>query len=149
MATEGGAMTEPGYEVTHVDQIPELVYDDQPDGTEWRPLRIHFGITSFGTNAFGARERGQTVVVEHSETEESGTRHEELYFVAKGHATFRVEGEEIDAPEGTLVYVPDPDAMRSAVALEAGTTILCFGGTPGEAFSVSPWEQKYDPATAR
>ena len=69
-------MGKAGYEVTHIDEIPELEYEGQPDGTEWRPLRIHFGISSFGTNAFGAREAGRSVIVEHSETEESGTRHE-------------------------------------------------------------------------
>jgi hypothetical protein len=141
-------MGEPGYEVIHIDQIPKLEYEGQPDGTEWRPLRIHFGISSFGTNAFGAREVGQPVIVEHSESDESGTRHEELYYVASGHATFAIDGEEVDAPEGTFVYVPDPEAVRSAVARAAGTTVLCFGGTPGEAFTVSPWEQKYDRAAA-
>jgi mannose-6-phosphate isomerase-like protein (cupin superfamily) len=137
------------YEVTHIDEIPEPDYEKGPDDTDWRPIRIHFGITSFGANAFTAPAAGQTVVIEHAETEESGTQHEELYFVAKGHATFTVVGEEVDAPAGTFVYVPDPDAMRSAVAREAGTTILCFGGTPGEAFTVSPWERKYDPTAAR
>jgi hypothetical protein len=141
-------MTEPGYEVIHIDQIPELVYEDQADGTEWRPVRIHFGITSFGTNAFGAREPGQPVIVEHSETEESGTRHEELYFVADGHATFTIGGDQLDAPAGTFVYVEDPDVMRSAVSRAPNTKVLCFGGTPGEAFDVSPWEKKYDPAAA-
>jgi hypothetical protein len=148
MATGGGAMTEPGYEVIHIDQIPELVYEDQAEGTEWRPLRIHFGITSFGTNAFGAREPGQPVIVEHSESEESGTRHEELYYVADGHATFTIGGDELDAPAGTFVYVEDPDVMRSAVSRAPNTMILCFGGTPGEAFEVSPWEKQYDPAAA-
>ena len=42
----------------------------------------------------------------------------------------------------------DPDLVRSAVAREAGTTLICFGGTPGEAFEVSPWERKYDRAPA-
>jgi hypothetical protein len=54
----------------------------------------------------------------------------------------------VKAPAGTFVYVPDPGSIRSAVANEAGTTILCLGGTPGEAFGVSPWEQKYAPASA-
>ena len=136
------------YEAIHTDEIPELKYEGQAEGTEWRPLRIHFGISSFGTNAFGARDPGQPVIVEHNEIEESGTRHEELYYVARGHAIFTVGGEEVDAPAGTFVYVPDPGVMRSAIAREAGTIVLCFGGTPGEAFEVSPWEREYDPAHA-
>jgi hypothetical protein len=146
MATEGGAMGEAGYEVTRIDELPKLEYDDQPDGNEWRPVRIHFGISSFGANVFGGSEAGQTVIIDHRETEESGTRHEELYYVASGHATFTVEGEEVDAPSGTLVYVEDPAATRAAIARAPNTHVLCFGGTPGEAFEVSRWERKYDPA---
>jgi hypothetical protein len=141
-------MGEAGYEAIHIDEIPELTYDGQAEGTEWRPLRIHFGISSFGTNAFGARGANEPVIVEHNETDESGTSHEELYYVARGHASFTIGGEEVDAPAGTFVYVPDPDVIRSAVSREPKTMVLCFGGTPGEAFEVSPWEQKYDPSTA-
>lgn len=132
-----------GYEAIHVKDIPGLVYEEEPGEADWKPIRIHFGIQSFGTNAYVARAAGDTVIGEHSEVEESGTRHEELYVVASGRATFTVGGEDVDAPAGTLLYVRDPGVTRAAVAQEAGTTVLCFGGTPGEAFSVSPWEQKY------
>lgn len=132
------------YEVIHLSGIPDPAPEKVPGEPDWHPVRIHFGIQSFGTNAYVARASGDRLVEEHSEREESGTQHEELYVVAAGHAVFTVEGEEVDAPAGTLVYVPDPDALRSAIAREPGTTVLCFGGTPGEAFSVSPWEQKYE-----
>jgi quercetin dioxygenase-like cupin family protein len=135
-------MREVPFEAIHIDEMPEPKYEKKPDDTDWRPIRIHFGISSFGANGFTG-QKGQTVVGEHGETD---TRHEELYFVSKGIASFTIEGEEIPAPAGTFVYVPDPDAVRSAVALEDGTTVLCFGGTPGEAFGVSEWERKYDPA---
>ena len=141
-------MSEARYEVVLLDDIPAPEYEKEPDESDWKPIRIHLGIRAFGTNAYIAREPGQQVVGEHSEVEESGTRHEELYYVARGHATFTVEGDEVEAPEGTFVYVPDPAATRGAVAREAGTTVLCFGGTPGEAFEVSAWERKYDPAYA-
>jgi hypothetical protein len=142
-------MAEAPYEAIHIDEIPEPESKKEVGDADWRPIRIHFGITSFGANAFTAPAAGQIVVIEHTETEESGTRHEELYFVARGHATFTVAGEDVDAPQGTFVYISDPDVMRSAVAHEAGTTVVCFGGTPGEAFGVSPWERKYDPAYAK
>jgi hypothetical protein len=140
-------MTKAPYEAVHLDQIPELEYDEQPEDTDWKPIRIHFGITSFGANVFSAR-KGGPVIIDHRETEESGTKHEELYYVASGNATFTIEGEKVEAPTGTFVYVPDPDAMRGATAEEDGTTILCLGGTPGEAFEISPWEKEYDPAVA-
>ena len=114
-----------------------------PEDVDWRPVRIRFGITSFGANVFSGT-KGAQVIIEHRETEESGTQHEELYFVSSGRAKFTIEGEEVDAPAGTFVYVPDPNALRSAVAEEDGTAILCLGGTPGEAFEVSAWERDYD-----
>jgi tetratricopeptide (TPR) repeat protein len=36
--------------------------------------------------------------------------------------------------------VRDPAAKRSAVATEAGTTVLAVGGTPGQAYRVQPPE---------
>jgi quercetin dioxygenase-like cupin family protein len=141
-------MRELPFEAIHIDDIPEPDDEKSADEPDWRPVRIHFGITSFGTNAYTARKAGQLLIEKHSESEDSDSRHEELYFVATGHAKFVVAGEEVDAPAGTFVYVPDPDAVRSAVAEADQTTVLCFGGTPGEAFSVSPWEKKHDPAAA-
>jgi quercetin dioxygenase-like cupin family protein len=138
-------MSEAGYQVTHIDQIPEPEHEREPDERDWHAVRIHFGIQSFGVNAYTARQPGD-LVGEHDEVD---THHEELFFVVKGRATFTVDGESVEAPEGTFVHVPDPASIRSAVAHEAGTIVLCLGGTPGEAFSVSPWERQYDPASAR
>jgi quercetin dioxygenase-like cupin family protein len=140
-------MTKAPYEAIQLEEMPRIEYEDQPEDVDWRPIRIHFGITSFGANLFSG-SKGAQVIIEHRETEESGTKHEELYYVASGNATFTIEGEKVEAPAGTFVYVPAPDAMRSAAAEEDGTTILCLGGTPGEAFEISQWEKEYDPAVA-
>jgi tetratricopeptide (TPR) repeat protein len=110
-------------------------------GQRWAMVRTHFGISAFGVNAYIADEAGIEVVGEHDELGERSGKHEELYFVANGHATFTVNGDEIDAPSGTFVFVRDPAAKRSAVATEAGTTIVIAGGKPGEAFTPSPWER--------
>jgi tetratricopeptide (TPR) repeat protein len=110
-------------------------------GQRWAMVRTHFGITAFGVNAYVADEAGLEVVGEHDELGERSGKHEELYFVSSGHATFTVNGDEIDAPSGTFVFVRDPAAKRKAVAKEAGTTVIIAGGNPGEAFSPSPWER--------
>jgi hypothetical protein len=81
------------------------------------------------------------VISEHTELM---AKHEELYVVVQGHATFTVGGEEIDAPQGTLVFVPGPDTRRGAVAREPGTTVLVVGARPGEPFRVSPWEESWE-----
>jgi len=104
----------------------------------WLPVREHFAIGAFGTNAYRADEAGANVIGQHNELL---GKHEELYVVLDGHATFTVDGDEVDAPSGTLVFVSDPAIRRGAVAKEAGTTVLVVGGKPGEAFTVSPWEE--------
>jgi len=60
---------------------------------------------------------------------------------AERFRTFTIDGEPLAAPAGSLVYVRDPGARRSAVADEASTTVLVIGGRPGSAFTVSPWER--------
>jgi quercetin dioxygenase-like cupin family protein len=137
-------MSEAGYQVTHIDQIPEPPVEKEEGERVWHAVRIHFGIQSFGVNAYTTSQADELV----GEHDEADTKHEELFFVSTGSATFTVDGETVEAPAGTFVYVPDPTSTRAAVAQEPGTTVLCLGGAPGEAFGVSDWEQKYDPASA-
>ena len=102
----------------------------------WKPIRRTLGVTAFGINAYAAAAAGDEVVEDH--TEES-LGHEEIYAVIAGHATFTVDGEEVDAPAGTLVYLDDTRQRRSARAVEPGTTVLAIGGVPGVHES-SAWE---------
>jgi len=121
-----------GYKVAKLDEI------EQRD--TWLPIREHLGIGAFGTNAYRAAAAGDSVIGDHTELM---AKHEELYVVLEGHAIFTVDGDEVDAPAGTLVFVPDPGSHRSAVAKEARTTVLVVGAKPGEAFRVSPWEESW------
>jgi len=105
----------------------------------WKPIRRTLGIEAFGINAYTADE-GQPIVAEHTETQPLAGRHQELYYVLSGRATFTVDGEEIDAPVGTCVFLDKPEERRGARAVEDGTTVLAIGGVRGEAFKVSPWE---------
>jgi quercetin dioxygenase-like cupin family protein len=120
------------YKVAHLDAIPRR--------DSWIPIRDRLGIAAFGVNAFRADEAGGSVISEHTELM---AKHEELYVVVSGHATFTIGGDEVDAPVGTLVFVSDPQARRGAVAVEAGTTVLVVGGRPGEPFRISPWEASW------
>jgi biotin carboxylase len=106
---------------------------------QWRPLRRTLGIEAFGINAYTAGA-GELVVEEHDETGAGAGHHEELYVVVTGRARFTVDGEEIDAPVGTCVFLDDPKERRGARAVEDGTTILAIGAERGAAFKVSPWE---------
>ncbi len=122
-----------GYTVAQLDQIDEVSDGRCP----WRPIRQHFGILSFGANAFTAREAGDRLINEHDESEEDA--HEELYLVQQGRARFELDGEQVDAPAGTFVFA-SPGVKRTAFAEEPGTTLIALGGTPGKAYEPSGWE---------
>ena len=66
------------------------------DGPSWAMVRTHFDIQAFGVNAYIAEEPGVRIIEEHDELGERAGGHEELYFVSNGHATFTVNGDEID-----------------------------------------------------
>lgn len=136
--------------IVHLDQLESV---PGPGSLTWRPVRLALGIRAFGCNAYTAGEAGQDVVEPH--TEDPKLAHQELYFVAAGRATFTIDGSTYDAPAGTYVFVPDPASHRHAVAAEANTTVLSFGGPP--TFEPSAWEWAFqagplvrsDPARAR
>ncbi len=119
--------------IVHLDEIDAI---PGPGSLTWRPVRLTLGIGAFGCNAYTAGEAGQDVVEPHSENPKLA--HQELYFVAAGRATFKIDGESYDAPVGTYVFVSDPASDRHAVAAAPDTTVLSFGGPP--TFEPSPWE---------
>jgi Tetratricopeptide repeat len=125
----------PAYRTAHLDELERF------DGDAVTiPVRNPLGIGSFGINAYAAREAGGQVIEEHDELGAGAGHHEELYLVLTGHARFVVDGDELDGPPGTFVFVPDPATRRAATAAEPDTTVLVVGGTRGEAFVASPWD---------
>jgi hypothetical protein len=128
--------------VMHLDEFERI---EGPQTLTWLPVRHTLGIGAFGTNAYVAGEAGDDVVEPHDELAEPGedpaASHQELYFVARGHATFTIDGSEHDAPAGTYVFIPDPASRRHAVAREPGTTVLSFGGPA--TFQPSDWETEW------
>ena len=123
-----------GYAVAHLDEIDEI-----SDGRcASRPIRYHFGITSFGINAWTGREAGDRIINEHDEAQ-AGDEQEELYLVQRGRARFELDGRRIEAGADTLVFVR-PGVKRTAFAEEPGTTIIALGGTPGKAYELTGYE---------
>jgi hypothetical protein len=119
------------YTVARLDEIDEISDGRCPS----RPVRHHFGITSFGVNSWTGREAGDRIINEHDEVDEN----EELYLVHEGRARFELDGEQVDAPAGTFVFA-EPGVKRTAFAEEPGTTILAVGGTPGNAYEPHGYE---------
>jgi tetratricopeptide (TPR) repeat protein len=112
----------------------------QVTGLHWLPLRHLLGVHAFGVNAYTGPTPGDDVIERH--TEES-FGHEELYVVVTGRARFTLDDETLDAPAGTVVFLPDPTTQRYAIAEEADTTVLAVGAKPGEAYEVSAWEWRF------
>jgi hypothetical protein len=115
-------------------------------GGAFHLVRRYFDVQAFGVNA-ATGNAGDEVIEEHDERDDSeyGTEgHEELFAVLSGHAVFTVDGQEVDAPAGTLVFVRDPAIKRGARATADGTEILAVGARPGAPFAVSRWEESTD-----
>jgi hypothetical protein len=108
----------------------------------WKPIRSTLDLKAFGINAYVAADAGDPLFDEHDETEAGAgeQRHEELYVVIAGRATFVGGGVEVDAPAGTIVFFKDAAERRSARAAAPETTVLAIGGPVGEGYEVAPWE---------
>ena len=124
------------WQTLHLDELEPIF----AAGVNWKPLRRTLGIEAFGTNAYVAGP-GEDVIEEHSE-ERLG--HEEVYVVVSGRATFTLDGDEHDAPAGTIVHLADPSVRRYARAEEPSTVVLAIGGKPGEAYTPSAWEWYFE-----
>ena len=134
-----------GWQRVHLDELPDLAVGVGGGRfLRWRPVRMTLDARAFGTNAYTAPEAGADVVEPHTE---EGSDHEELYFVHRGRARFTLGDETFEAPEGTYVHISDPSVHRHAVALEAGTTILSFGGP--STFEPSEWEWRFKASAQR
>jgi hypothetical protein len=121
------------YAVARLEEIEELTDGREP----FRPVRHHFGITSFGVNAWTAPQVGDRIINEHDESDPDAN--EELYLVVRGRAMFELDGDRVAASTGTFVFAP-PGVKRTAFADEPETTVLALGGTPGKAYEPDGWE---------
>ncbi len=122
--------------VVHMDELDQI----DAAGGVFLPIRRRLGVRAFGVNAYTARAAGDQVIERHNEMGAGAGRHEELYLVLSGRAEFTVSGEAVDAPAGTLVFVPELDAERAAVAREPDTTVLVIGGPAAAPLRTSPFE---------
>ena len=105
------------YESAHIDDMAAKQWP------HWIPIRHHFGIETFGMNAY-RRDAGEAAVPEH---DESASGAPELFYVA-----------------GTCVWVKDPGATRAATAKADGTLVVAVGAAaPGQAYAPGGWDTQY------
>lgn len=134
-------VTDTGFSVLSIEQAALTQKGEERQRVR---LRSELGIGAFGVNAVRAVAAGTPVVADHDEVGPGADRHEELYLVLAGHAAFTVAGEEVDAPQGTAIFVRDPELRRGAVAKEDGTIVVAIGARSGEAFRITPSEAMHD-----
>ena len=106
-------------------------------------LRRTLDIGAFGAGATYQAKAGEEVIGEHDELGPGADRQEELYVVVQGSAVFTLDGEEVDAPHGTVVFV-QPSTKRKAVATSDETIVLAVGGRRGEAYRLPPGAELSD-----
>jgi mannose-6-phosphate isomerase-like protein (cupin superfamily) len=125
-----------GYRIARLDDMEEI-----DDGREpYRAVRHQLGITAFGVTAWTGKETGDRILNEHDEADtDTGDRNEELYLVLEGRARFELDGDPVDAPAGTFVFV-EPEVKRTAFAEQPGTTIVAVGATAGKPYEAVGWE---------
>ena len=109
--------------------------DDVERRGSWIPLREHLGIHAFGINAYRPRDDGRII----NDHDEKNSGQQELYVVLDGTATFVIDGEEVEAPAGTLVFV-EPESQRTAIG---DATVLAVGAKPGEAYQALDWGEAW------
>jgi hypothetical protein len=109
-------------------------------GGRFQPLRRILGVRAFGINAYTASCAGDQLIEQHDETGAGSGGHEEAYIVVSGHASFTIGDRQIDAPAGTIVFVPDIGTRRAAVALSDQTTAIVVGAPADQQLPVSPFE---------
>ena len=101
-------------------------------------LRYELDVAAFGVSAAFQKKAGERLIREHDEVNPGADQHEELYVVVQGSAVFTVDGEEIEAPQGTTVFVRDPASKRGATATADNTIVVSVGGRRGEAYRLAP-----------
>ena len=106
-------------------------------------LRRTLDIGAFGASAVYQAKAGEEVIGEHDELGPGADGHEELYVVVQGGATFTLDGEEVEAPHGTAVFV-QPGTTRKAVATSDDTIVLAVGGRRGKAYRLPPQAELYE-----
>lgn len=122
--------------VTRLDDIEPIAVA----GVRYQPLRRALGVRAFGINAYSASAAGDQLIEHHDEVGFGAGGQEEAYIVTSGRATFTVDDEEIDAPAGTIVFVPNVASKRSAVAAEEGTAAIVVGAPADNPIPTSPFE---------
>src|SRR5207247_4224438 len=130
------AMSDRGWEAVHVDELDAIPVA----GVVWHPVRRRLGIEAFGMNVYTAEAVGKQIVEEH---DESSLGHQEVYVVVRGRVTFTVDGETIDAPAGTIVFIREPALKRVGVAETEDALVLAVGNAAGRAYEPSAWETSF------
>jgi hypothetical protein len=121
-----------GYQVLDLNAIEPIPFHSR-DGQKLLTIQRLLDYRVAGINGW-IGDPGEPLVPQHAEDSDN----EELYVVVQGHATFTIDGREVDAPAGTLLHL-QPGEERVAVSKAPATIIVAVGATAGQAFEPQGW----------
>ena len=99
----------------------------------FKHARGELGVTSFGMQVIDLPAGTDA----HPEHDHSDTGQEEVFVVLSGATNIEIEGETIRLEPGSMIRV-GPGTRRQLVTTDQPVRILALGGTPGQAYEISP-----------
>ena len=120
----------PGVVVKHEDEL-EAKY-----GGAFKLIRHGLGVTSFGIQLLNLPANADG----YPEHDHAAEGQEEVYTALEGSGELTAAGETIALEPGVWVLVA-PDETRKVITEDQPLKLLVIGGTPGQAFEISPFSE--------
>lgn len=121
-----------GYQILDLHTVEPIPFHSR-DGQKLLTIQRLLDYRVAGINGW-IGDPGEPLVPQHTEDSDN----EELYVVVQGHATFTIDGREVDAPAGTLLHL-QPGEDRVAVSKAPATIVVAVGATIGQGFEPQGW----------
>jgi quercetin dioxygenase-like cupin family protein len=110
-----------GFEIKRLDEVESM---EGSGNSTWHLVRKGIECPAFGINVVEIGPGGQ--IPEHTEGQSGQI---EVFTILEGDGTFRLNGEDHDAPAGTFVRI-DPDTSRTIVNNSDGDVTALLIGVP-------------------
>jgi uncharacterized cupin superfamily protein len=98
-----------------------------------KKVRKALGVSAFGVN-YGDLPPG----AEGFKHDETGSNQEEVYVYVKGSGMLRLDDEELEVSEGTVVRL-DPEVTRQPVAGDQGLSWVAIGAPRDASYEAPSW----------
>jgi uncharacterized cupin superfamily protein len=118
-------------QIKQIDEVEPYSGPNALEGIKFRPVGRALGVSAWGMNVIEIAP-GTSVYPEHDHSRDG---QEEVFFVVRGSATLRTDGDERRVEEGSLVRI-GPEEKRKWIPGDSGVVLLGVGATPGKAYEL-------------